>query len=222
MGEATAWSDDDAEVTGGEPFDPRGDADHDEPARHHRSGRPSQDRDDQSPDDQSPDDQAPDDQDDQGLGSAGETGKPEASKPEDDRSESETRAAEPNQGGTSRDESGVAASSQPSPRPRRPLTALLGTWPPQQWPLAIVIGGIGLSLLVVAVDDFRPGTVLFSGCLLLSALFRLVLPESQAGLLVLRSRAIDVLLMLLLGVCILLLAILIPDLPEGGLPAVQQ
>lgn len=104
----------------------------------------------------------------------------------------------------------------PTPIRRKPVWR---TWPPRQWPLLLVLGGMALSVVIVATGDFRPGGVLFGASVLLGALFRLVLPDRQAGLLVLRSRTIDVLMLLLMGLIILLLTLLIPELPPGGLPA---
>lgn len=188
VGEAAAWSGDDAEVTGGRPTG------EDEPVRFAGvAGGPMAG----------------------GPGGAA-TASSDAAGAEADGDGG--RAAEGAEG-----DGGTQGADGSGARPRRSLlSALRSSWPPQQWPLVIVLSGVVLSLVVVAVDDFRPGTVLFSGSLLLGALLRLVLPDRQAGLLVLRSRAIDVLLMLIMGLSVLLLSLLIPDLPAGGLPAIQQ
>ena len=95
-------------------------------------------------------------------------------------------------------------------------------WPPRQWPVLLVGLCMAGSLVVVVVRDFRPGTVLFAGSVLLASLLRLVLPDRQAGLLVLRTRALDVLTLLLMGLIILTLALIVPELPPGGLPATTQ
>jgi Protein of unknown function (DUF3017) len=82
----------------------------------------------------------------------------------------------------------------------------------RQWPLGIVTAGLVGSLVVVMVEDFRPGALLFAGFVLLGAAFRLTLPSRRAGLLVLRSRAVDVLVMAVLGLAIAVLAVLVPDI----------
>ncbi|HZC26895.1 MAG TPA: DUF3017 domain-containing protein [Actinopolymorphaceae bacterium] len=75
-----------------------------------------------------------------------------------------------------------------------------------------MLTGIAISLVVVIVVDFRPGTVLFAASVLLAAAFRLVLTTRRAGLLVLRSRTIDVVTLTFMGVAALLLALAVPDI----------
>lgn len=86
----------------------------------------------------------------------------------------------------------------------------------RQWPLGIVTAGLVGSLVVVMVEDFRPGALLFAAFVLLGAGFRLALPSRRAGLLVLRSRPVDVLVMALLGLAIAVLAVIVPDIPSIG------
>jgi hypothetical protein len=74
------------------------------------------------------------------------------------------------------------------------------------------LAGIAISLVVVIVVDFRPGTVLFAASVLLAAAFRLVLTTRRAGLLVLRSRTVDVVTLTFMGVAALLLALAVPDI----------
>jgi hypothetical protein len=93
----------------------------------------------------------------------------------------------------------------------RPLPPIR-PWPRRQWPLLVVLTGIAISLVVVIVVDFRPGTVLFAASVLLAAAFRLVLTTRRAGLLVLRSRTIDVVTLTFMGVAALLLALAVPDI----------
>jgi hypothetical protein len=71
---------------------------------------------------------------------------------------------------------------------------------------------VAAALIVVVVDDFRSGTVLFAGGVLLAAVFRLVFPSRIVGLLVLRSRAMDVLTLSTLGAAALVLALVVPDI----------
>ncbi len=93
----------------------------------------------------------------------------------------------------------------------RPLPPIR-PWPRRQWPLLVVLAGVLVSLVVVLFVDFRPGTVLFAISVLLAAAFRLVLTTRRAGLLVLRSRGIDVATLTIMGVVALLLALAIPDI----------
>ncbi len=59
-------------------------------------------------------------------------------------------------------------------------------------------------------EHFRRGTVLFAGGLVMAAGLRLLLPDSAAGLLVVRSRALDVLTLAFLGLGVLLAALVVP------------
>ena len=80
-----------------------------------------------------------------------------------------------------------------------------------QWPLAVVIGGILGSLLVVAGGGFRRGTVLLAFSVLLGMLLRLMLGERSAGLLAVRTRWLDVLTLAALGGGLLVLALIVPE-----------
>ncbi|GAB3421556.1 DUF3017 domain-containing protein [Flindersiella endophytica] len=93
----------------------------------------------------------------------------------------------------------------PVPRPiRRSLLA-------RQWPLGLVLAGLVCSLGIVVVENYLVGTLLFAGFVLLGAGFRLLLPTRRAGLLVLRSRALDVTVMTVMGVAIAVLAVIVPN-----------
>ena len=73
-------------------------------------------------------------------------------------------------------------------------------------PLALVICGVGVGLLVIAMHHFRWGNMAISISVLAGALFRLVLPARKAGLLVVRSRFTDVVTMGVIGGTLMLLA----------------
>ena len=60
--------------------------------------------------------------------------------------------------------------------------------PPFQWPLMVVLGGLLVSLIVVADDHFRRGSVLFAAFVVLAFFLRLFLPERDAGWLAVRSK----------------------------------
>ena len=93
--------------------------------------------------------------------------------------------------------------------PSKPLPPIR-PWPRRQWPLLVVLSGIAISVLLVVFVDFRPGMTLFALSVLLAAVFRLVLTTRRAGLLVLRSRTVDVLTLAAMGGMLLVLAIAIP------------
>lgn len=71
----------------------------------------------------------------------------------------------------------------------------LRRWARVQWPI-LVVGGIGLvALILVAAGFWRRGALLIGIGVGVAAGLRLGLPEDRAGLLVVRTRAIDVSMM---------------------------
>jgi hypothetical protein len=78
----------------------------------------------------------------------------------------------------------------------------------RELPLALVLTGAALGLVIVALHHFRWGNLILGGSLLLAAFMRLVLPTRQAGLLAIRSRFTDVLTMLALGGSLMLVTVL--------------
>ena len=86
------------------------------------------------------------------------------------------------------------------------------SWLRRQWPLLLVLALVAAGLVTVVVDGFRPGTVIVASAVLLAAVFRLVFPSRIVGLLVLRSRAMDVVTLTILGVSALVLALIVPDI----------
>ena len=73
--------------------------------------------------------------------------------------------------------------------------------------LAVVTAGLVLGALV----RWREGAMLIAAGLLLGAVLRLVLPARRAGLLVVRSRRLDVATLLLLGAALMTLASSVPE-----------
>ncbi|HEX4360914.1 MAG TPA: DUF3017 domain-containing protein [Pseudonocardia sp.] len=65
----------------------------------------------------------------------------------------------------------------------------------------------------VLAEHWREGTGLIGGALLVAAVSRVLLPEDRAGLLAIRSQAIDVLSYLGFGLVMVLLAATIPRTP---------
>ena len=84
----------------------------------------------------------------------------------------------------------------------------------RQWPLLLVLGAGAGGLVTVALGAFRPGCILLGSGALFAALARAVLPARRVGLLVVRSRVFDVLVLLVLGLGIVVFAIIVP--PERG------
>lgn len=85
-----------------------------------------------------------------------------------------------------------------------------GGWAGRQWPLLTVLGGGVVGLAAVATDHFRAGCLLLGFSVLFAALARLLLPARRVGLLVVRSRAFDVLVLATMGVALVVLAIIVP------------
>lgn len=80
--------------------------------------------------------------------------------------------------------------------PRRPRSG------PGAWWLPAIVLGAGLTLVVVG-DHSLAGGLLMGSAFLTAALLRLVLPEDRAGGIAVRSRALDVITLMVLGVLLL-------------------
>jgi hypothetical protein len=96
----------------------------------------------------------------------------------------------------------------PAPADDRP--PIRGGWVGRQWPLLSVLGGGVVGIGLVATDHFRSGCLLLGASVLLASLARLVLPARRVGLLVVRSRAFDVLVLTTMGVALVVLAVIVP------------
>jgi hypothetical protein len=84
----------------------------------------------------------------------------------------------------------------------------------RQWPLLIVLGGAVTGLGIVGLDGFRPGCTLLGASVLFAAFARAVLPIRRVGLLVVRSRPFDVLVLAAMGAALVVLAAVVPGPPE--------
>jgi hypothetical protein len=73
-------------------------------------------------------------------------------------------------------------------------------------PYAFVLCGVAAGLAVVATNHFRRGSMLIAAAVFIGALARLLLPESQVGMLAVRRRWLDVFLMTTAAVGITLVA----------------
>jgi hypothetical protein len=83
----------------------------------------------------------------------------------------------------------------------------------RQWPLLLVLGGGVTALLLVALDGFRLGCILLGASMAFAAIARAVLPARRVGLLVVRSRPLDVLVLAVMGAALVILAVSIPAPP---------
>jgi len=80
-----------------------------------------------------------------------------------------------------------------------------------QWPLALVLLGLAVGLVVLSFSDFRVGSIILGVAIIFGGALRLVLPRERAGLLAIRGRPIDLLTMFGLGIALTTVAVLIPD-----------
>jgi len=80
----------------------------------------------------------------------------------------------------------------------------------REWPIGLVLACVLISLIVVAANHFRRGSVLLAASVLLATGLRLVLPARQAGLLAVRSRWVDVIALGGLGGGLMVLALVVP------------
>ena len=77
----------------------------------------------------------------------------------------------------------------------------------------VMLGVAGLGLVFVVLDDWRTGVRLMGGSLVFGAVVRLVLPSRDAGMLAVRSKFLDAVLLIGVGVAMFVLAGAIPDQP---------
>ena len=82
-------------------------------------------------------------------------------------------------------------------------------------PLVAVLAAVGVGLWLVWAHHPRKGLGTIALALLVAAFFRLVLPPRDAGLLVVRSRLLDVVILLLMAGAVVALA-LVQNFPGNG------
>ncbi|MCT2586092.1 DUF3017 domain-containing protein [Actinophytocola gossypii] len=78
-------------------------------------------------------------------------------------------------------------------------------------PFGLVMGVVALGLVRIIMYHWREGTVLMGGALILAAGLRVLLSDEQAGLIAIRSRAVDVLTYTGFGVCMMAVALTIEN-----------
>jgi len=81
----------------------------------------------------------------------------------------------------------------------------------REWPIIIVLIGVGIALVMIAADYFRRGSIVLAGSVLLAAFLRLLLPSDEAGMLVVRSKRIDVAVLGTLGIALTVFAFWVPE-----------
>jgi len=100
--------------------------------------------------------------------------------------------------------------TRPGARPplylRRPLLAGFL----RQWPLLACVVTVAAGLLLVAAERWRGGMVLMGLALVLAGVLRLLLPVRRIGFLAVRSRPVDIALMLGSGAVLVVSVLTIP------------
>jgi Protein of unknown function (DUF3017) len=81
----------------------------------------------------------------------------------------------------------------------------------RQWPLLFVLFGCLSSFAVVALDHFRAGCFGFGISVGFAALARTFLPARRVGLLVVRSRPFDLVVLYVMAGALVVLAIIVPQ-----------
>ncbi|MGA4509010.1 DUF3017 domain-containing protein [Propionibacteriaceae bacterium G1746] len=113
--------------------------------------------------------------------------------------------------------SDLAPLDVPEPAPSRaPRRGGLGLWVGRlrnQWPLLLVLVAMGASCVVMATGHWRRGAFAFGSAVVLAGLLRMVLPSRRAGLLALRARWFDTVLLLVAGAALLALTLVVPPSP---------
>ncbi|MFT4293782.1 MAG: DUF3017 domain-containing protein [Micropruina sp.] len=80
-----------------------------------------------------------------------------------------------------------------------------------QWPLATVLLGVFAGLIVAAVGHWRSGSTLMGASIIVGGLLRL-LPNRRVGLLAVRNKVLDTIVLLAVGVGIAVLAWAVPPM----------
>lgn len=83
----------------------------------------------------------------------------------------------------------------------------------RHWAWLTVAAVVGAGLVAMSLDYWRKGLFVIGLAAYLAAAYRLVLPRRPGFLFVVRTRPVDVLVLLTLGTVIVVLAIVIPPNP---------
>ena len=79
-----------------------------------------------------------------------------------------------------------------------------------EWPIALVVAGVAVAMVMVAMDNFRRGSIVLSASVILGAFLRLLLPDEDAGMLVVRSRKVDVVTLGAIGIGLTIFTFWVP------------
>ena len=77
----------------------------------------------------------------------------------------------------------------------------------------LVVGVVAVALVIVALGEWRTGIRLMGGALVFAAAARLLLRRRDAGMLAVRHKVLDALILVVLGGALIFLAGSIPDQP---------
>ena len=77
----------------------------------------------------------------------------------------------------------------------------------------LVLGVVGVAMVLVGLDEWRTGIRLMGGALVFAAAVRLVLRARDAGMLAVRHKLLDAVVLIALGGALIFLAGSIPDQP---------
>ena len=80
----------------------------------------------------------------------------------------------------------------------------------------LVVASALVGLAITVLGPWRTGVIWMGVGLLVGGAARLLLPERQAGMLRVRRKPSDVVLMLLVGVALIVLAVVVPDQPGAA------
>lgn len=79
-----------------------------------------------------------------------------------------------------------------------------------QWPIVLVLACVVASLAVVALDRFRLGSLMLAASLVLAFFLRLVLPDNRAGMLAVRSKRVDLVVLGTLAAALVAFSLWVP------------
>ena len=106
------------------------------------------------------------------------------------------------------DQTGPASSDEPQePEERRYPSTIGGAF------YLLILAGTAVGVGIVASGDWRLGIRCMGGALCFAAVCRLVLRNRDAGMLAVRNRLFDAVLLAGLGLALFFLALTIPDQP---------
>lgn len=95
----------------------------------------------------------------------------------------------------------------PEPAPRRYPSTIGGAL------YLLAMAGVVVGIFLAVRDDWRLGVRWMAGSLLFAAACRLLLPSREAGMLAVRHRAVDVVMLVGVGAVLIFLASSIPNQP---------